>query len=112
MKQITRQSVLVAMIHHIGKERGVRARDLVAEILGYQDAEEERRLRKVVVELRLEGQHICGLPGIGYYMAKNTQELNEGIKHLHDRSITGLRQAYAMRGVALPDLEGQLKLPT
>lgn len=43
MKRITRQSVLTAMINHIGKANGVRACDLVAEILGYRDPEEARR---------------------------------------------------------------------
>ncbi len=110
--QITKQSVLIAMARHIGRERGVTAARLVYEMLGRYNAEAERRLRKIVVELRLEGQHICGLPDSGYFMAETGDELAAGIRHLHDRAMTSLRQAYAMRGLAMPDLEGQLRLPT
>jgi len=110
--QITKQAVLVAMVRHIGRDQGVTAARLVYEMLGRFDPEAERRLRRVIVELRLEGQHICGLPESGYSMAENSAELSAGIRHLHDRAMTSLRQAYAMRGLAMPDLEGQLRLPT
>ncbi|MBW8034190.1 MAG: hypothetical protein FVQ79_00550 [Planctomycetes bacterium] len=113
MKKINKNSVLNALSNHIGKHRGVRARRLVYEITDRPSTHcAERQLREVIVELRNEGQHICGHPGTGYFIAANDKELNETCQFLYGRSMTGLKQIARMKKVAVPDLKGQLRLQT
>lgn len=112
MHALTRDTVQFHLAMHIGEEAGVRACDLVREICGATSAAQERQLRYLIEELRRAGQHVCGHPSTGYYMAANQDELLRTVKFLHDRSMTGLTQAAAMQGVSLPDLAGQLRLPT
>lgn len=108
---LNRESVLWALAMRKGEQNGVRGCDLVREICGDTSAAQERRLRKVIEELRTQGEHICGEPAHGYYMAANDAELLGTVAFLHDRAMTSLRQAAAMQRVALPDLKGQLRLP-
>lgn len=110
---LTRDSVLFALAMRRGEANGVRACDLVAEICGGTSSPAaERRLRSLIEELRREGQHICGQPAHGYYMAATDAELQGTVAFLHDRAMTSLTQAAAMQRVSLPDLRGQLRLPT
>lgn len=113
MSAICRDTVLSAFARHIGEARGVSARELVVEIGGlFAEEADHRRLRSVIEELRKEGMHICGRPETGYYMAATEAELERTCLYLFNRSITSLEQVAAMRRVALPDLRGQLRLPT
>lgn len=110
---ITRESVLAALSRHIGRAHGVTARALVSEIAGmFAEAAHERELRHVIEELRRDGQHICGHPSTGYYLAESDAELDETCRFLFNRAMTSLTQVAAMRRVSLPDLRGQLRLPT
>lgn len=109
---ITRDDVLHILTKHIGSERGATATALVTEILGYSTPADERQLRHRIEELRREGQHICGLPGGGYYVARDEAELVRTCSYLFARAMTSLAQVAAMRRVSLPDLRGQLRLPT
>lgn len=111
--RITRNAVLAALSHHIGKKHGVKADQLVYEIQRQQpDDSDLRQFRDVVIELRMEGCHICARPETGYYMAADAEELNETCMYLYNRAMTSLEQISAMKHIALPDLRGQLKLPT
>lgn len=113
MSEISRQTVLAAFARHIGQENGVSARDLVAEIAGLLlEPGDERRLRNVIEELRREGHHVCGRPETGYFLAANVEELDRACQFLFDRAMTTLTQVAAMKRVSLPDLRGQLRLPT
>lgn len=110
---LTAEAVLAALSRHIGAARGIRARDLVVEIEGiFACAAHERELRHVIESLRREGHHICGTPSEGYYLAATDDELVRTCQFLYDRAMTTLSQIAAMRRVALPDLRGQLRLPT
>lgn len=111
----SKNDVIRALSVHIGKEHGVSAEDLVKQINCNpfrRDKAGERRLRVLVTELRMEGYHICAHPSSGYFMARNEDELNETCEFLHSRSIAGLKQIAAMKRVSVPDLRGQLQLPT
>lgn len=114
MSALSLHRVLAALAHHIGREHGVSARELVAEISGdpAPDPAAERALRQSIVELRLRGHHICGHPAEGYYMAAGADELEQTCMWLYDRAVTTLAQIAAMKRLALPDLRGQLKLRT
>ena len=112
---ITKQSVLNALRKHIGQSKGVRAATLAAEITGNwweRNAAEERQLRHTILELRNEGHHICGSPATGYFIAETEKELNETCEFLYHRAMTSLEQISKMKNTSLPDLRGQLRLPT
>lgn len=110
---VTRDAVLAALARHIGRERGIKGADLVAEICGlFADGGDERRLRHVIQALREDGEHICGKPITGYFMAASAEELEETRRWLYSRSMTTLKQWAAMGRISLVDLLGQLRLPT
>lgn len=110
---LTRHSLLTAFAHHIGKQRGIKGSDMVELIMdGPSDPASERHLRDLVQDLREEGHHICGHPRTGYFIAANEQELNETCEFLYKRSIGTLHLIARMKNVSLPDLRGQLRLPT
>ncbi len=116
---IDRDRLLEVLSRHIGAEHGVTIKQLADECVGASvvmeandAARQQRHLRELVVELRIEGHHICAHPSRGYYMAANGDELDETCQHLHSRAMTSLRQVSAMKRVSLPDLVGQLNLRT
>lgn len=109
---ITRESVLWALSQHIGSEHGASAAALVREILGRTTPGHERALRHQIEELRRGGHHICGHPSTGYFIARHEAELVRTCGYLYSRAMTSLQQVAAMRRVSLPDLRGQLRLPT
>lgn len=114
LELITRITLKNALAHHIGARNGISARELVREITKSSDVNPagERRLRDLIVEMRIEGQHICATPTNGYFMAETTAELEKTCSHLKSRAMTGLMQVSAMTRISLPDLVGQQKLPT
>ena len=109
---LTTANVLAALARHIGAGQGIRGDRLVAEILGEHDAAAERHLRQVVTTLRLEGHHVCARPETGYFLAATAEELDETIEFLYDRALASLSQIARMKRISLPDLRGQLHLPT
>lgn len=114
MREITAEAVLHALSRHIGRNNGARVDQLVAEITGAlgHNAAGERELREAVVKLRLEGHHVCAHPASGYYLASTPDELDATCTFLYERAMTTLQQIAAMKCISLPDLRGQLKLPT
>ena len=111
MFDVDRNTVLQALSSHIGKGNGLTAKQLVSEITWETPSDAKcRRLRQVIEELRREGQHICGHPSSGYFIASNEAELNETCRFLVDRAMTTLTQVSKMKKASLPDLHGQLGL--
>lgn len=120
-RAINRDSVLVALRDHIGQHNGISTKALVRAITGqaeygqtalFEAAADERTLREVIVELRCEGHHIGAHPTRGYYLCETADELNEACLFLYERAMTSLVQISKMKQVSLPDLKGQLRLPT
>ena len=111
---ITRDRVIAILARHVGAARAAHAEDLVIELTESAQGVEvgKRRLRHVVEALRGDGFHVCALPKFGYYMAATDTELNATCEYLYSRSMTTLAQVAAMKRVSLPDLRGQLRLPT
>lgn len=116
MTAISRAAVLTALSRHIGRENGVRADVLVHEITGVPPGPHhhsgERTLRSLITALRLEGQHICGTPESGYFIAATAAELDTTCEFLYGRALTSLAQIARMKKIAMPDLRGQMHLPT
>lgn len=112
MTDLNRESVLWALAMHKGADNGVRACDLVREICGETSGRLERELRHVVEDLRDQGHHVCAHPSTGYFMAATPEELEATCMFLRDRALGSLKKEAAMRHVSLPELLGQLRLPT
>lgn len=112
--KLTRDSLLAALRDHIGEANGIAGHQLCRKIVGFTaDGRDERQMRKLIQQLRHEGHHICGFPDRhGYYLAETTDELDRTCAFLTERAMTSLTQVSAMKRVSIPDLFGQLKLPT
>lgn len=112
-REITPDAVLAALSERIGPANGATVRQLASEILGTpSDAGDERLLRQVIVKLRRDGHPVCATPDEGYHHAANADDLQRTCLHLTRRAVSSLEQVAAMKRVALPDLYGQLGLPT
>lgn len=92
---------------HIGRGNGAGVAQLAAT-LGMS----EREVRKLVVALRQDGVAVCGTPKSGYFIAANAEEMQETIEFLKHRALHTLTLASRMSKVPLPDLLGQLHVPT
>lgn len=107
---ITRDAVLSALSRHIGRDKGITARNLVIEIAGASSAGMERQLRLCVERLREEGVAVCADPSTGYHIARDAEELQASIKFLTDRITTTARLVRQLRRLARPALGGQQRL--
>jgi biotin operon repressor len=101
----THTALLNAMSRRQGKDRGICARDLAAE-LGVS----MRRLRSLISAAREEGVAICGRPQTGYYMPTTPEELEAACRFLRARAMHSLRALSRMQRVTLPVLLGQMLL--
>ena len=110
--ELDKESLLHALSRHIGHDKGISAGGLVTAICGDTSPGQERRLRHLVQELREQGHHVCAHPQHGYFIAANDEELVQTCEFLYHRALCSLGQISAMRRVSLPDLRGQLRLPT
>lgn len=114
MTQITEALLLAELQHHVGQANGVHADELVRRITGQlvNTDMHTRRVRFLIKELRKQGSHICGTPTDGYFMAATPEELQRTVAFLEERAMTTLMQLSHMKNIALPELLGQLRLPT
>lgn len=103
----TSTDLLQLLAGHIGRGNGAGVAQLAAA-LGMS----ERDVRKLVVALRQNGVAVCGTPKTGYYIAATADELAETIEFLKHRALHSLVLASRMSKVPLPDLLGQLHVPT
>lgn len=101
------QRVLKVLSGHIGALAGIKAGQL-AEATGLP----ERRVRACISELREDGVAICGHPTTGYYIAQTAEELDRCCQFLRARAMHSLTIESRLRRIPLPDLIGQIKLPT
>ena len=103
--------LLAALADHIGADHGISVEQLAFRIYGPGATQRDQRMiRRLVVELRRAGEHICADPAHGYFMAETDAELNDTCRFLYDRALTSLTQISAMKRVSLPDLAGQLRI--
>lgn len=116
-KVIDRERLLEVLSNHIGAATGITITQLAIECAGTvlrletnESLAQQRHLRKLIEELRLEGHHICAHPSRGYYIASDTDELEDTCAFLFARAMTSLRQVSAMKRISLPDLAGQLNM--
>ena len=72
----------------------------------------ERQLRALISEAREQGVAICATPETGYYIATEPDEIERCCAFLRSRAMHSLRLEAQLRRIPLPDLIGQLHLPT
>ncbi|CAA0103289.1 hypothetical protein [Zhongshania aliphaticivorans] len=114
MSDISPDRVLFVLSRHIGEDNGVSVTKLAQEVTDslLVSSGDERAIRAAVVSLRKSGHHVCAHPGSGYFLASTELELVRSCSYLFDRAMCSLEQVAAMRRESLPDLRGQLRLPT
>jgi hypothetical protein len=104
---VGRHELLAVMARHIGAHNGVSV-EALARTLNTN----ARHIRTLVTELRMDGEHVCGTPGEGYFMAETDEDVTATCEFLKSRALKSLLLASRMTKVSIPDLVGQLKLPT
>ena len=60
----------------------------------------------------MDGIAVCGTPETGYYIAADAEELQQTIDFLKHRALHSLTLASRMSKIPMPDLIGQLHVPT
>lgn len=105
--EVNRHQLLEVLQRHVGAEEGIGVEQLALAL-----ACTERAIRKLVTELREEGVAVCGHPSRGYFIAATAAELEETCAFLRHRAMTSLALEAKLRKVPLPDLLGQLRLPS
>lgn len=92
---------------HLGKSRGIAARHLAGRL----DCP-DRHVRDLVTQARKAGYAVCGVPRDGYFIAVTAEEVEETCDFLRARALCSLTLEAALRKMPLPDLIGQMRLPT
>ena len=107
-----KSEVIEEIKKHLGARNGITAATLVANVTNnlFPRECELRKLRYCISQLRHEGHGICGTPESGYFMAENTDELNDTCEFLLSRAESSWQQVAAMKRVSVPTLRGQLTL--
>ncbi|HFE39330.1 MAG TPA: hypothetical protein ENK06_13100 [Gammaproteobacteria bacterium] len=112
-RKLNKSDVLYALSKHVGVDSGITVDQLLLEVTKgrvYNSRSCERRIRDMIVELRMQGHQICARPETGYFIAKNSAELQETCDMLNHRAMTTLRQTAAMLKQSIPDMIGQMRL--
>lgn len=103
----TSDQLLNLLSRHIGKGNGIGVKELAQQL-----SVDERQARKLVEELREDGHAICAHPSTGYYIAQTPEELEQTCEFLRSRAMHSLHLESRLRKIPLPDLIGQLHVPT
>lgn len=102
-----KSDLFTLLIHRIGRDNGASV-----ALLADQLDTTARHVRTLVSELRMDGIAVCGTPKTGYYIAADAAELEETCQFLRNRAMHSLQLESRLRKVPLPDLLGQLHVPT
>lgn len=103
----TKHDLFSLLAHRVGVQYGTSVRTL-ADLMRTTP----RQVRKLVSELRMDGIAVCGTPETGYYIAANAEEMQQTIDFLKHRALHSLTLASRMSNIPMPDLLGQLHVPT
>ena len=111
---ITADRVLDVLSRHVGAARGCSIEQLTYEVAcTWPNSEgDQRKVRKLVSELREAGIAICASPRTGYFIAATAGELEDCCKFLRSRAMHSLTLESRLRKIALGELLGQLRITT
>lgn len=104
---MTASDLLTILSHHTGRHNGI-AVDTLARMMGVAP----RQIRTHVSALRSTGVAVCGTPETGYFIAATPEELEETCQFLRNRAMHSLQLESRLRNIPMPDLLGQLHVPT
>jgi len=107
-----RDEAMAALVQLLSTRHAGRSNGISAERLALQLGLHERFLRSLVSEAREAGHAISATPDTGYYIAVTAEEVEESCEFLRSRAMHSLRMEAQLRRIPLPDLLGQLHLPT
>lgn len=103
----TKHDLFSVLAPRVGSHNGVSV-DALARQLGSTP----RHVRTLVSDLRMEGIAVCGTPKSGYYIAATPEEMEETCQFLRHRAMHSLQLESRLRKIPMPDLLGQLHVPT
>jgi len=103
----TKHDLFTELAVRVGAHNGVSV-DTLAQKL----ATTPRHVRTLVSDLRMDGIAICGTPKSGYYIAATPEEMEETCQFLRNRAMHSLQLESRLRKIPMPDLLGQLHVPT
>lgn len=113
MASLTLMSVKAELEKRVGRHHAIKAPELVAEITRrIPDASATRTVRKLVKQLRLAGEPVCTHSAWGYWWASSPEELEAACQFLKGKAMSSLVQVSRLRRFTLPELAGQMTLPT
>ena len=101
---------------HIGRHRAIGMAELyevVYETPWKNRINDTRKIRKLITELRQEGQPICSVAdqqGGGYYLAQTSDDLASYLDRQEHRALKILARNARMKKLTLPDYVGQVSL--
>ncbi|MDD5391175.1 MAG: hypothetical protein PHD37_17700 [Gallionellaceae bacterium] len=104
---VNKDQLLAVLSQHIGITNGIGVKQLALRL-----EIEERHVRTLVSDLREDGHAICAHPRTGYFIAQTKEEWAQTRQFIINRSMHGLRWVSRVDKIALPDLLGQLHVPT
>ena len=104
---MTASDLLTILSHHQGRDKGI-AVETLARMMGVAP----RQIRTHVSALRSDGVAVCGTPETGYFIAATAEELDETCQFLRHRAMHSLQLESRLRNIPMPDLLGQLHVPT
>lgn len=108
----TRSEQVAALVQLLATRHAGQANGIGAEPLAAQLSVSERVLRMLITAAREDGVAISATPDTGYYMAQTPHELEHCCQFLRSRAMRSLHLEAQLRRIPLPDLLGQLHLPT
>jgi len=103
----SRHDLFSLLAVRVGAHNGVSV-----DALARQLASTPRHVRTLVSELRMDGIAVCGTPKSGYYIAATPEEMEETCLFLRNRAMHSLTLESRLRKIPMPDLLGQLHVPT
>lgn len=98
----------ILMATHRGRASGISGVSLA--IKAGVPAAQDRVVRRLITQLRLQGSAIVGTPETGYFIAQTRSELDEFAKFHKSRALHELTILSRVLKVSIPELAGQLSL--
>jgi len=102
-----RDDLIALLARHQGADQGISAEE-IARALDVPT----RRVRTLVTEAREEGVAVAATPEHGYFIAVLPEEIDMCCAFLRARAMRSLILESKLRNIPLPELLGQMRLPT
>lgn len=108
MQPITADQLLATLGHHKGQAKGIHVRQLAMQVYGELavTGAQERAVRKLVNDLRMDGQPICAHPAHVYFIAETHAELQHTCAFLRARAMSSLAAYSRLKKISATQLLG------